>query len=208
MKQRLASVLVLALAVCLLAPLAASGAPTPSGRLVVVVLVPYMKWGDVVSGSMPVLENLAREGAVGLLNVRSDLRNPPMDTPVPAALALSAGAPAVADESALAAFGADEHIASSDAAQAYRRMMGRGLSGARIAYLGLPVEIRANADSSVETRLGSLGRRSRTLEALQEPWAARISERHSPKRRVCARRRLRPWTPRGWFATGTSLPDC
>ncbi len=155
------------IATCLLAALLALAAPAPASatpapparvRLVVLVLAPYLRWEDVLSGNMPQTRALAQEASLGNLNVRSllpDAGQPSVDS---GALMLSAGTWARYDASAAAPVDAG------------------GMPG--VEYPGLPAQRLANSREAADIRLGSLG------QAIEDAggWTAAIGNGDVPGR--------------------------
>jgi hypothetical protein len=124
---------------------------------VTIVLVPYLTWDKVIDGTMPATRRLADDSAVGAMNVRGNAVAG-ATTMSRAALQMSAGTPVVSDVDSWDAYGLVESFdASSTAADVYARVYGRAPAGGAIAFLGLPREIVANAQSSFGGVPGVLG---------------------------------------------------
>ncbi len=137
---------------------ALASTPSPPARQVTLVLAPYLTWDDVTAASTPALWRLASRGALASVNARSRVRQPGQGaTPLESALAVSAGAWALPEWGAPAAYEATETYAEGTAADAYRRIYGHELGTAAIAYLGLPMTQRANAAATADIVLGTLG---------------------------------------------------
>lgn len=153
--SRLALLFLATTVVCAI-PAPAPSAEPPAGT-VVIVLAPYLTWGDVTSDTMPVTRSLAEEGAVGDLNVRSSTRYAPDPTQTHIVLTMSAGSPSMYDPAAASAYGVNQLMETGSAADAYRRAMGEDAGGASIVYLGLPRIMAALAQSTYDTVPGALG---------------------------------------------------
>ena len=146
---------------------ATSSKTTSSGRHVTLVLAPYLTWGDISPTSTPSIWRLAEKGALAGVNARSRVRDPLQGaTPLEGALAVSAGAWALPEWGAPAAFTATETYAGGTASDAYRRIFGADMSPDRIAYLGLPMTERTNNAASVDIVLGTLGQAVRDAGGL------------------------------------------
>ncbi|MHB1477902.1 MAG: hypothetical protein ACYCXD_10065 [Coriobacteriia bacterium] len=149
------------LAAVLLATLLAAAVPAvasePEVRRVVVVLAPYLTWGDIMSGEMPRTEAMAASGAVGNMNIRSSARYSPELTPTHLALTMSTGSPVAFDTAAAPAFGTSATYASATVAEVFRRSMGTPVGSAEIAFLGMPRILRANDQQTLEGVPGALG---------------------------------------------------
>ncbi len=146
--------------VLLLSALAAPAWAVPAKRAsrVILVLAPYLTWGDVTEADTPRIWSIAEKGAVGDINARSRTREvgePP--SPLEGALSISAGSWAVPDFTAAAAYSADERYEYGSAGEAYERMTGRSAGDRSIVYLGIPVTARKNLELSSEVSLGILG---------------------------------------------------
>ncbi len=138
-------------------PASASAAPS-TARRVVIILAPYLTWGDVNPASTPTIWALAKTGAIGDINARSRAREPgEPSSPLEGALTISAGAWAVPSYSAAAAYVVDERYEVGDAAEAFRRTTGYQVGRNRIVFLGMPVTQRVNAERAFEVVLGTLG---------------------------------------------------
>lgn len=136
---------------------ASAPAAAPQARTVVVVLAPYLTWADVTSGAMPATRELAEEGAIGDLNVRSSARYATDPTQTHIVLTMSAGSPSMYDPAAASAYGVDQLMETGTAAEAYRRAMGEDVGEAEIVYLGLPRILTALSGSTYATVPGVLG---------------------------------------------------
>lgn len=148
----------------LLAAFAAAWLPAPSASAqppaerVVIVLAPYLTWDDVTPTSTPTIWSLAKRGAVGDINARSRTRDPVESaSPLEGALTISAGAWAVPDFTAAAAYNTDEDYEVGDAAEAFRRTTGNQVGDNRIVFLGMPITQRTNEERSFAAVLGTLG---------------------------------------------------
>ena len=137
-------------------------------KTVTLVLAPYLTWGDISPTATPALMRLAEQGAVANINARSHARQQGQPAaPIECALAISAGAWAVPQWSAPAAFDATEPFpGGGTGADAYRRVFGRDLGSAPIAYLGQPMTQRANDVASLDVELGTLGQAVRDAGGL------------------------------------------
>ncbi len=151
-------------------PALASAAQTPTtvtARNVTVVLAPYLTWADISPTSTPALWRLAGTGALASVNSRGHVIAPGGGAaPLEGALALSAGAWAIPDWSAPAAFDATETYGSGVAEDAYRSALGTGTAGARIAYIGLPMTAKANVSAAQDIVPGTLGQAVRDAGGL------------------------------------------
>lgn len=137
MTKRLWALGLLALVLVAGAATAAHAGTRPAPRAVVLVLAPYLRWEDVLSGYMPETSRLAEAGAVANMNVRSLLPEAGEPSAEAGALMISAGTWA-------------RHVASAAAPVE--------TSGTpAIAFPGLAAEQRANAGEDADIRLGSLG---------------------------------------------------
>jgi len=147
--------------------LAATPQSPPSSRQVTLVLAPYLTWGDISPTSTPAIWRLAENGALAGVNARSRVREPGQGaTPLEGALAVSAGAWALPNWTAPAAFTATETFAGGTAADAYRRIFGSSMAPDRIAYLGLPATQGTGSSESVDIVLGTLGQTVRDAGGL------------------------------------------
>jgi len=130
----------------------------PRSRRVIIILAPYLTWGDVTPASTPTIWGLAETGAIGDINARSRAREPgEPSSPLEGALTISAGAWAVPSYSAAAAYVVDERYEVGDAAEAFRRTTGYQVETNRIVFLGMPVTQRVNEERAFEVVLGTLG---------------------------------------------------
>lgn len=156
-----AAAIVLAALLVMAAVPAASGSTRPPR--VTIVLAPYLTWTDVLTGPMPALRAAARQGLVADTNVRGGAVGGTGPLLTRGALALSAGAAAVGDPTALAAFSASEPVSGFTAADAYRRAFARSAGGHEVLYLGAPAEDAANLMNNVGAVVGSLGSAVRSV---------------------------------------------
>lgn len=124
---------------------------------VFIVLAPYVTWDDIRSPHLARLGALAKDSALGNLNVRSRAPEAEQGSLTQAALMMSAGSWAIEDPGAPDAYSLDEGYETGDVAEAYRRFMGASPTQGEIAYLGLPRAQRANDFETIDTVLGSLG---------------------------------------------------
>lgn len=158
MRRALTSIVLLTLAVyvaCLAVP---SANAQPQARRVVIVLAPYLTWSDIDATSTPTIWSLAESGAVGDINARSRTREPGEPaSPLEGALTISAGAWAVPEFDAAAAFNTDERYEVGTAAEAFRRTTGEQVGDNRIVFLGYPMTANTNAERGPEAVLGTLG---------------------------------------------------
>ena len=144
----------------------AQATPTPT-RHVTIVLAPFLNWDDISPTKTPAIWHLAEQGALAGVNARSRVRQSGVGaTPLEGALALSAGAWALPEWGAQAAYNATETHAGATAADVYRRAFDAPMSPAEIGYLGLPMTERANANRSVDVVLGTLGQAVRDAGGL------------------------------------------
>lgn len=147
-------------AACFMTPLAAQASvAAPSAQRVVLVLAPYLTWGDVSATSTPNIWRLAEKGALGNVNARS--RAPEWGepaSPAESALAISAGNWAQPDYGAAAAYNATEtYVSGTMAATVYQRLYGAGMGESHVGYLGLAQTRRANTAGDNPVILGTLG---------------------------------------------------
>jgi hypothetical protein len=151
------AVLAVALTAGLAAPTQASDAQGSASR-VILVLAPYLQWGDVDPAVAPTIHRLAEEGAVGNINLRSRSRIVTVSSPLQGALTFSAGSWAAADPLAPQPHDVDEYYEGGSALEAYTRATGVDASGYDVVFLGLPRTVRFNeAASTLAVRLGALG---------------------------------------------------
>lgn len=137
---------------------AAAPATGDAAPLVTLVLAPYLTWDDITPEATPYLWSLAKEGAVGNLNVRNRNRSAREGTPVEGALTFSAGSWAAADPVAPSAYGRDEYYEGGSAAEAFERMMGESSDGAELVFLGMPRTQSINTrNATLDVRVGVLG---------------------------------------------------
>lgn len=149
-----------------LAALLSSGIPAtahavrqdgPTSR-VVLVLAPYLDWGDLDPAATPTIYRLAEQGAVGNINLRSRSRIATVPSPLQGALTFSAGSWAAADPLAPQPHNVEEYYEGGSALDAYTRATGIDASGYDIVFLGLPRTVRFNeAAATLAVRLGALG---------------------------------------------------
>ncbi|HEY3317210.1 MAG TPA: hypothetical protein VGK50_02135 [Coriobacteriia bacterium] len=139
MTKRLSAISLLATLLVLVAPVVVPAAPPrpAATRTVVVVLAPYLRWEDVLSGDMPETRALADSGATGNMNVRSLLPDSGRPSTEAGALMLSAGTWARYDPSGTAPVEASGTPA--------------------VVFPGLAAQHRANAGEDADIRLGTLG---------------------------------------------------
>lgn len=139
MTKRLLAAILLAVLLVSAAPAAAAPAVRASQpRTVVLVLAPYLRWEDVLSGYMPRLRAMAAdEGASADMNVRSLLPNAAQPSADEGALMLSAGTWARYDPSVPAP--------------------GDASGTAAIRYPGIAAQRAANSRDTAQIRLGTLG---------------------------------------------------
>lgn len=158
MSRRLISIaLVAAFLVMGLGLPTAQAAPPKAGR-VVIVLAPYLTWADIDEEITPNLWQLAQTSAVGDINARSRTREPgEPPSPLEGALTISAGAWAVPNRDAAAAYNVDERYEVGTAAEAFRRTTGDQVGISSIVFLGFPMTERTNAQRGPEAVLGTLG---------------------------------------------------
>jgi hypothetical protein len=147
---------------------AVASASTPQAQHVTIILAPYLTWDDVSAASTPNLWRMAEKGSIGAVNARSRTRESGQPaSPIEGALWLSAGAWVQPDFSAMAAYNARETVVASQTAEiVYRRIFGRGMDGAQMAYLGLPSTQQLNDAKSLDVVLGSLGQAVRDANGL------------------------------------------
>ena len=89
----------------------ASDAASPPARQVTIVLAPYLTWDDIIAHLDARLWRLAEKGALAGVNARSRVREPGQGaTPLEGALAVSAGAWALPEWGAPAAYNATETV--------------------------------------------------------------------------------------------------
>ncbi|MDO9556795.1 MAG: hypothetical protein Q7J82_04360 [Coriobacteriia bacterium] len=157
--RRTVKVLAMLLVALMLLPVVGASAKTAPGSsgVVVMVLVPYVTWDDIVGGAMPETKDLASAFAVGDLNTRASSRFTNNVTQVHAALTLSASSPSASDVGAPAAYSVTEHYEGGSAADAYDRIMGRNAGDSAVVFLGIPRIERANGSQTLDTEVGALG---------------------------------------------------
>ncbi len=135
----------------------ATATDAPASR-VVLVLAPYLQWGDVDPTVAPTIHRLAEEGAVGNINLRSRSRIVTMSSPLQGALTFSAGSWAAADPLAPQPHNVNEYYEGGSALDAYTRMTGADATGYDAVFLGLPRTVRFNETAAtLAVRLGALG---------------------------------------------------
>lgn len=135
----------------------AEAAPAPA-RKVVIILAPYLGWGDLSAQTTPQLWALAEDGALGEVNARSRVRLPgDPASPLEGALSISAGAWAVHSTVAAGAYNAWESYEVGTAGEAFERTTGDKVGSNAVVFLGLPMTERLNADRASEVTLGTLG---------------------------------------------------
>jgi hypothetical protein len=122
----------------------------------VVLLAPYLTWGDISGGSMPRAQALAQRALLTNVNVRAGAAGG-TTTPDRGALVLSAGAPVLYSEGAMTAFDTSESVGPTPVGDFYQRLFARDADGAQVVYLGLPLQVTANAGTSLDNMLGALG---------------------------------------------------
>ena len=129
----------------------------PAPRRVVIVLAPYLTWGDVISGPMPSTRQIAASGLVADMNDRSGQGPSTGATPSRGALMLSAGASMIEDPTALSTFDASESVGAEPASDVYRQVFGHVRGKAGVLYLGQPQQALANTVLNPGPALGGLG---------------------------------------------------
>lgn len=133
-------------------------AATPETRRVVIVIAPYLTWSDIDETATPTMWSLAQTGSIGDINARSRTRQPDEPpSPLEGALTISAGAWAVPNHAAAAAYNIDERYEVGTAAEAFRRMTGDQVGVNSIVFLGFPMTASTNAERGPEAVLGTLG---------------------------------------------------
>ncbi len=155
--HRLAPVLCAALLVFAAATPALAVESPATTRTVVIVLAPYVTWGDIGGGVMPATRSLAETSAIGDLNVRSSARFAPDPGQPHIVLTMSAGSPAAFDPLAATAYHASAILEAGTADEAYRRSMGTGAGDAEIVYVGIARILTAVQRGTFETVPGALG---------------------------------------------------
>lgn len=153
-----AGFLLAALLISAIAPVAAGAAsPDRTARRVVVVLAPYLTWDDIMKGPMPETRALADRGLVANAMVRSGAVGGGPASITRGAVMLSAGASALSEPTAFAAYSASEPVGAYTAADIYRQVYGRAAGGSSVLYLGTPKQLAANARTLLYPRIGALG---------------------------------------------------
>jgi hypothetical protein len=125
-------------------------------RRVVVLLAPYMTWGDVVGGTMPNMAVLAKRSLLADMNVRAGAITG-ASTPDRGALVLSAGAPVNFADGAISAFSSSETVGVAKAPSLYQQYFGRVPGSAHVYYLGQPTQVLANTGTDLGNMIGALG---------------------------------------------------
>lgn len=158
MRRTRTSIALCLVAACLAWLVVPSAQAQPTAKRVVIVLAPYLTWSDIGAASTPTIWSLASDGAVGDINARSRTREPgEPPSPLEGALTISAGAWAVPEFGAAAAFNVDERYEVGTAAEAFRRITGDQVGSNRIVFLGFPMTERTNAERGPDAVLGTLG---------------------------------------------------
>ncbi|MDR1775387.1 MAG: hypothetical protein LBS17_02865 [Actinomycetes bacterium] len=125
---------------------------------VVLILAPFLRWEDITATDTPNLWQAAATGAIGDVNARSRVKE---DDGRPSlaegALAISAGAWPITNESAYPALQRGERFGTNPVEESYRRVLSGDMDGYEIAYLGLPRTIQVNATNSFKVVPGTLG---------------------------------------------------
>ncbi|MCL2881499.1 MAG: hypothetical protein FWF45_01195 [Coriobacteriia bacterium] len=126
-----------------------------SSAEVVLILAPYVTWDDISAQKTPTLWQAAQNGLIANINACS------LDTDssvlAERALTLGAGAPVVADPSALSAFGRNETLEGDRVADIVPSYLQAPLGENTIAYLGLPRILKSNASNKYDASPGLLG---------------------------------------------------
>ncbi|HEU5150745.1 MAG TPA: hypothetical protein VFU19_09620, partial [Iamia sp.] len=148
---------VIALAVALLVPATPAGAadldPTRPVERVVIVALPGVSWAEARRGTMPVLDQLVRESAVGVMS--SQIGRGPATTTA-AYLTIGAGTRSVVPRvDTGVALNPDELHGGVSATDILRRRLGGAVPG--IAYLPVGAALDVNADSTFGAVPGTLG---------------------------------------------------
>ncbi len=152
--QAVAATLLAALLISAVAP--AVAAPAIARRRVVVVFAPYMTWSDLYGGFMPNARALAARSLLADMNIRAGSSGS-MNPPDRGALVLSAGASIVFDPTAMTAFDTSETVGPTLARDYYRRLFGTDPGSAQVVYLGLPLQVSGNVQTTLGNELGALG---------------------------------------------------
>jgi hypothetical protein len=139
------------------APDATAGEPPGGARRVFVVLAPYLTWSDIMDGPMPATRQLADEGLVADMNVRSGALGAGAPSVEKGALLLSAGASVVSDPGAMKAYSAGERVEDGTATDVYRRVFGTFPQASDVLYLGTPAQVLANQRATAVVEVGALG---------------------------------------------------
>lgn len=133
-----------------------AGAKVAPSEHVVVLLVPYLTWDDVLGGDMPNAAALAERSLLADMNVRAGGITGG-STPSRGAVVLSAGAPVDLAVGSLTAFSASETVGAATARDLYRQYFGVDPGTAEVLYEGQPRQVQANLKSRPENVIGSLG---------------------------------------------------
>jgi hypothetical protein len=105
---------------------------------------------------MPRTHALAEKALLANVNVRAGAAGG-TTTPERGALVLSAGAPVLYSESAMTAFDTSESVGPTSVRDFYKRLFARDPGTAEVVYLGLPLQVTVNTDTSLDNALGALG---------------------------------------------------
>ena len=133
------------------------GQPIASSK-VIVLLAPFVTWDDITPQTTPALYRATQTGAIGDINARSRAKETDGEPSMTeGALTVSAGAWALIDNGAYAAYNVNERVQFDTAGQAFRRMTGNSLENQAIVYLGLPSIMKANTTNSFKVIPGLLG---------------------------------------------------
>lgn len=151
------------LVVGLFAPAAASAVvtgrkPAPKSSRVILILAPYVLWDDITAEFTPSIWSAVQDGATGSVNSRSRTKDDDGGpSVVEGVLTISAGAWALPDKAAFAAYDVRERFEYDSAGEAFQRLTGVPVGEYQSVYLGGPSTERVNAANSYDISLGVLG---------------------------------------------------
>ncbi|HEY5432838.1 MAG TPA: hypothetical protein VIL06_05470, partial [Coriobacteriia bacterium] len=152
--QAAAATLLAALLISAVAP--ASAAPATATRRVVVLFAPYITWDDLGGGFMPHARALADKSLLANMNIRAGSAAG-LNPPDRGALVISAGASVVFAPEALTAFDTSETVGPTLARDYYRRLFGSDPGLSQVVYLGLPLQVSTNLQTTLDNQIGALG---------------------------------------------------
>lgn len=140
-------------------------AATRATRRVVVVLAPYLNWGDISTASMPNLTRLADGAILADVNVRASAVSGGF-TPEQGVIVLSAGGTVLTAEGASGVYEATETVGGVSARDLYRQLFAGDPGPAAVLYTGQPLQAQTESANQDTSRVGALGTAAHALGAV------------------------------------------